>query len=83
MTKPLEPLNGTKTHPLTDHALGVLRSLERSPSPTQTINAGVVNRLQREALAEIVDLPSPYASHKGKKIKFLQITEAGRARAAQ
>lgn len=83
MTQTLEPLNGTQTHPLTPHALGVLKSLVRNPAPKQMINPGVVNRLQREALAEIVDLPSPYASHKGEKIKFLQITEAGRVRAAQ
>lgn len=74
------PLNGEKTHPLTPHALEVLRQLARAPMPRQEINAGVVNRFAREALAETVMRPSPYKTHKGKNIDFLQITDAGRAR---
>lgn len=74
------PLNGTKIHPLSEHALGELRSLLRAPRPRQQINAGVTARLESEGLIETVSLPSPYATHKGAKITFSQITVAGRAR---
>ena len=75
----MRPLNGTKTHPLTEHAKGVLRRLRREAVPSQEINPGVVNRLCREHLAEIKDLRSPYAKHKGARINHLVITAAGRA----
>lgn len=74
------PLNGTKTHPLSESALGALRSLAHGPIPRQEVNPGVANRLEREDLVDEVDLPSPYKTHKGKKIRFLQINDAGRAR---
>jgi hypothetical protein len=77
MTRP--PLNGTKTHPLTPHALRVLRSLLNGPRPRLEVNAGVVNRFAREELVEEVEQTSPYAIHKGGKTAFLRITEAGRA----
>lgn len=76
------PLNGEKTHPLTSHSLGVLRDLVRSPMPRQEINPGVANRLLREQLVESVDLPSPYASHKGRAIEHLRASAVGIARAA-
>ena len=75
----LTPLNGTETHPLTAHARSVLARLARSPEPTQEINAGIVNRFDREGLTEAVDLPSPYKAHKGGTCKHEQITDAGRA----
>lgn len=81
MSRP--PLNGTKTHPLTPHALSVLGWLSRGPQPCQEINAGVINRFVREDLVETVRLPSPYKTHKGALIDFLQITDAGRARLAE
>lgn len=74
----MKPLNGEKTHPLSAHALEELRTLLNGPRPQQEFNPGVVNRLAREALVEEVQLPSPYATHKGRKITFLQITPAGR-----
>ena len=74
-----KPLNGTKTHPLTPHATGVLREISQAPQPQQAVNPGVVNRLLRESLVELVQLPSPYKKHKGSEIAFLQITAAGRA----
>lgn len=73
------PLNGTKTRPLTEASLTVLRSLAREPEPRSRINPGVSNRLLREALAETVQLRSPFATHRGKHIEHLRITEAGRA----
>lgn len=74
------PLNGEKTHPLSAHALEELRSLRNRPRPTQEINSGVVNRFQREDLVEEVQLPSPYASHRGRSIAHLRLTAAGLAR---
>jgi hypothetical protein len=74
------PLNGTLTHPLTAHALGVLRELTKAAMPTQMINPGVIDRLSREDLIEIVSLPSPYRTHKGRVIPHAQITLAGESR---
>jgi hypothetical protein len=49
------PLNGTKTHPLSSHALFVLASVvARGPLPCFKINPGVVNRLLRTGQVEIV-----------------------------
>ncbi len=79
----ISPLNGEKTHPLSEAALSVLHSLASGAMPAQEINPGVQNRFMREALAEYIDLPSPYRTHKGRKIKFMQITDAGRARLQQ
>lgn len=73
----IEPLNGVKTHPLTDHARGELADIARAPKPSQSVNAGVANRLLREALVEIVMLPSPFKTHKGRNISYLKITDAG------
>lgn len=73
------PLNGSKTHPLTPHALGVLADLAARPLPRQDINAGVVNRFEREGLVVEVELPSPFAAHKGRPIRHLKISDAGRA----
>lgn len=75
----MKPLNGTKTHPLSEHAREELRNLAKNPIPTVGINPGVVNRLLRENLAEVVQLPSPFKAHKGGNCAHLQITEAGRA----
>jgi|GEM_PF-5913314 len=74
----LQPLNGTKTHPLSDHAIDILRWINRLERPRQEVNAGVVNRLEREDLVKVIRLPSPYKTKVGTLIDFLQITEAGR-----
>lgn len=74
------PLNGVKTHPLTDFAWGILTSVSWAPRPYSEINAGVIDRLTHENLVEIVDLPSPFKTHKGKLIRFIRITEDGRRR---
>lgn len=71
------PLNGTKTHPLTKHALSVLRNIAGGPVPRQSINAGVADRLEREDLVEGFQKPSPYMIHGGKDIVHLRITAAG------
>lgn len=71
------PLNGNKNHPLSAHALRALRLIRNAPLPAQEINPGVVRRLIEGKLANIVNLPSPYKTHKGKPIAHLEITEAG------
>ena len=76
MTK---PLNGEKTHPLKPASFAVLRALAKAPQPRQMINPGVANRLEREKLVESVDLPSPFASHKGRVISHLKASATGLA----
>ena len=71
------PLNGTKTHPLSKTALDVLAGIAVAPVPRQVVNPGVVNRLTREHLVEVVDLPSPYKTVRG-TVEHLRITPAGR-----
>lgn len=71
------PLNGTKTHPLSEHARGVLQSLYKKSTPTMEVNPGVIDRLTREGLAAVMQLTSPYAKHKGGKCNHLVITQAG------
>lgn len=64
---------------ISEHSMGCLRDIEHEPKPSNYFNPGVVNLLvvTRE-LAEIVLLPSPYKTHKGKRIPHLQILPAGR-----
>src|ERR1044072_1501777 len=73
------PLNGTKTHPLSQHALSKLLSAARKPFPFQDLNPGVRDRLLREDLVEIVQLPSPFKAHRGATIAHVKIPDAGRA----
>lgn len=72
------PLNGTKTHPLTDHARAALRRLRAGPLPRQEFNPGVINRLLREDLIECRMGPSPYKTRIGER-EYAHITDAGRA----
>ena len=76
----IKPLNGEKTHPLSDHAKGVLRALSRDAVLTLDINPGVQNRLLREDLARYVGGYSPYAKDRGRwrDELFMTITDAGR-----
>ena len=73
------PLNGDKTHPLSAHALDELADIARKPVPCNAVNPGVGNRLMREDLVEVVNLPSPFKTHKGGDCAHYQITDAGRA----
>lgn len=75
----MRPLNGMKTHPLSEHALSELKDIAQTPVPRSSVNPGVVNRLLRESLVEEVSLPSPFKAHKGAAVAHLQITTAGRA----
>lgn len=71
------PLHGTKTHPLTPAAYEMLERLSRGAVVGPEINPGLANRFLREALAEWVNLPSPYKTKPG-MYHHMQITEAGR-----
>ena len=70
------PLNGIKTHPLTEHGWAALEMLAGDPLPAQGINPGVVNRLLRENLVECYLSPTPYPTRRG-RINWLRITAAG------
>lgn len=72
----IQPLNGTKTHPLSEHALGVLMLIKDAPRPSSEFNPGVVNRLMREDLARERELPSPYRNGPRKR-PHLYITPHG------
>lgn len=72
------PMMGLKTHPLSQHAIGILGSLARVPYIMELeINPGVRHRLTvQEELAETIDVPNPYRT-KSPTAKALRITEAG------
>lgn len=74
----MKPLNGENTHPLSAHAVAELRNLQDAPVPRCSMNPGVVNRLLRDDLADIVMVPSPFKTHKFKLIAHMRITAAGR-----
>lgn len=76
-TDMLTPLNGIKTHPLSDHAKEVLKRIAHAAVPRQEVNPGVANRLERENLVRRVSKPSPYKRHKN-NVDYLEITPAGR-----
>lgn len=62
---------------LSSHAKEALRTLLSGPRPAQEFNPGVVSKLHREALVDLVEMPSPYPSRKGLCIQFLRISRAG------
>lgn len=65
---------------LSETAYRALRGALRGPYPTQETNPGVVRALMTRGYVEVVDLPSPYRSHKRTKtVPHLRITEAGKA----
>ena len=72
------PLNGTKTHPLTEHGFSALKQLRSGPLPAQSFNPGVIDRLLRESLIELKDGPSPYRTKPGVR-SYAHITEAALA----
>lgn len=71
------PLNGTRTHPLTDHAVEVMGTLKTRAVPAQEINPGVLNRLLREQLIDLIDKPSPYKTHRGQPISHARLSDMG------
>lgn len=72
---------GTKHHPLSAFAWGILERLRSGPIPCREINAGVLDRLGREPgpIVETVDLPSPYKTGPtaGKTAPHLRLTPQG------
>lgn len=69
-------------HPLSAHAVDVLRGLAREDRPASEINAGVLDRFTREGLIGYVD-----KLHRGlvrpRVVTFATITDAGRVKLAQ
>jgi hypothetical protein len=59
---------------LSDHALAELADIRRKPVPSCSVNPGVARRLIADGLVEIVELPSPFKTHKGARIAHLQAT---------
>jgi hypothetical protein len=78
-----KPLNGEKTHPLSDHAWGVLEELLRGPMKRFLINPGVINRLDREGLIEPCEVVHAPPRGKLRKLSAIRITDAGRAKLKQ
>jgi hypothetical protein len=64
--------------PLSRHAICALRVLSHGQVPRNTFNPGVVDRLTRGTLAELVQ-----GIHRGREVQHLRITSAGRAALAQ
>ncbi len=50
----MKPLNGERTHPLSDAARKVLHDMLRAPIPRPDVNPGVANRLLREDILALV-----------------------------
>jgi hypothetical protein len=73
------PLDGTRRTPLKPPSIEALRRIAQEPTPRTEFNPGVSNLLTTWRYVESVEMPSPYITHKGKKIEFLQISEAGKA----
>ena len=77
-----KPLDGEEAHPLSEVARVTLGRLLGEPIPRSQVNPGVADRLEREGLVEVVDLPSPFRTVRG-KVRHLRVTEAGRQRLAE
>jgi len=71
------------TNVLKKHSLRILQDLVKRPLPTSQINAGVVFKLRNEGLAELVSLPSPFPTHRGRNVSHLKVTAKGIAEAAK
>lgn len=67
-------------HQPSRHAMDCLARAAFRPFPSQEINFTVRDKLIAFGYAELVDMPSPYKTHKpGTRISFLVATDAGRA----
>ena len=64
--------------PLSVDAISALTTICREPIPRQEFNPGVTDRLTRDGLAKFENLPSPYKTHRKKRISHLVVTDAGR-----
>lgn len=73
-----QPLNGTRTHPLSPAAMEILRRLRDAPIPSSQINPGLHNRLVREGCVHECLLPSPFKTHKGKLVAHLALRAQGK-----
>lgn len=48
--------------------------------PTSSINPGVIAKLLREGLIELIPMKSPFPIHKGGFVEHARISQAGRDR---
>lgn len=53
------------SQPLSAIAYETLSRLSSGPIPTQEVNPGLIDKLYREGLIALVQVASPYKSHKG------------------
>lgn len=74
----MRPLNGEKTHALSEYAMLKLREIAVRPCPRSALNPGVVNRLLMDNLVTLIVMRSPFKTHHGKEIDHLRITEEGK-----
>ncbi len=72
----------TKTRPSL-HAMKRLADCVREPFPAQEVNFTVRDKLHAWGYVTIEQRPSPYKTHKGRKIDFLVATPAGIAALAE
>ena len=72
-----------RQRPLGEAARSALAMLAEGPRPARQFNPGVAGRLVTGGLATMVDLPSPYPTHRRRaRVRFvqhLQLTAAGKA----
>jgi hypothetical protein len=71
------------TKPLSAHAIGELRDICSAPVPTLAVNSGVCAKLIAHGVAKVELRPSPFPTHKGRRIEHLVATPAGIELAAQ
>ncbi len=71
LDREVRPLNGAVTWPMSPKAAEALAKIRKRALPSSEFNPGIVNRLLRTRLVEIVWLSSPYPSHKGKPCPHL------------
>lgn len=65
---------------ISNHAIRILYQASRKPFPAQEVNPGVSQKLVALGYVNLVEMPSPYPSHKrGTKVHFLVPTDAGKA----
>ena len=68
-----------KKRPLSQSAKAALEAIFRQTQPRQEFNPGVVDRLMRDGLVDVVLRRSPYRSHRDRRmIEHLEVTAAGK-----
>ena len=70
----------TFVSPMSASTVATLRRLrdDVQSTPRESLDPGAVSRLLGDGLIEVVQMKSPYVSHRGRMISHVRITEAGR-----